>query len=259
MGGRRTASVTPFLQANSLVLTIISILIALLVLLAVWEIWICEGAHLGRRFVIWLYDLTARRYDRIKSYDPDWERTFLGEPVAGAISALEDARLLDVGAGTGRLLRALPHFGSSEVRFVCLEPSPGMLKQGRQAVTDPRVQWARGWAAELPLANDAFDLVVCTEVLEFTPNPRATLTELVRVMRPGGWLLVTNRVGWQAPLILGRTFGEQAFVQLLTDCGLDDVRVYPWQMDYDLAWARKTISTQSPSLGVQPTPGESSR
>ena len=42
--------------------------------LLAWELWICEGAHFGRRFVVWLYDLAAGRYDRIKHFDPDWER-----------------------------------------------------------------------------------------------------------------------------------------------------------------------------------------
>jgi SAM-dependent methyltransferase len=217
-----------------------------LILLAVWEVWICEGTHLGRHFVIWMYDLTAKRYDRIKSYDPDWERRFLGEPVAAAVSALRDACLLDVGAGTGRLLRALPPFASPDVKIICLEPSLAMLRQGLDSAPDRGACWMRGWAEKLPFPSAAFDLVICTEVLEFTSNPGATIKELVRVLRPGGWLLVTNRIGWQAPLILGRTFGKQAFVRLLQDRGLEDVRVYPWQMDYDLAWARKTYPQDPP-------------
>ena len=52
----------------------IAIIIAGLIgLLAVWELWICEGAHLGRRAVVFLYDITARRYERIKCFDPEWE------------------------------------------------------------------------------------------------------------------------------------------------------------------------------------------
>jgi hypothetical protein len=56
--------------------------------LLVWELWICEGAHLGRRFVVSMYDLAADRYDSIKHFDPDWERRFLGEALAGAIGSL---------------------------------------------------------------------------------------------------------------------------------------------------------------------------
>jgi SAM-dependent methyltransferase len=212
---------------------------ALLALLAIWQVWICEGAHLGPRFVVWLYDLTAKRYDHIKSYDPDWERRFLGEPVEAAVTALHDAQILDVGAGTGRLLRALPPWGSSDVRIVCVEPSQEMVRVGRKSVQTERARWVRGWAPKLPFTDEHFDLVVCIEVLEFTPDPRSTLKELVRVLRPGGWLLVTNRIGWQAPLILGRTFRRSEFSRILEGYAVEDVRVYPWQVDYDLAWARK--------------------
>lgn len=253
---------TPILDASPALfsppLAVVSLILVLFMLLAVWEVWICEGTHLGRRFVIWLYDLTANRYDRIKSYDPDWERRFLGEPVAAAVSALQDARLLDVGAGTGRLLWALPRFRSPDVKVFCLEPSLAMLRQGLDSAPDRRARWMRGWAERLPFLSAAFDLVICTEVLEFTPDPRATIRELVRVLRPSGWLLVTNRIGWQAPLILGRTFGKQVFVRLLHDSGLEDVRIYPWQIDYDLAWARKTYPQDPPPAGVRPTAEDTS-
>jgi len=102
-----------------------------------------------------------------------------------------------------------------------------------------RRDWAQGTLERLPFDNATFDLVSSLEVLEFTPSPRHTLAELVRVLRPGGWLLVTNRIGWQAPLILGRTCPRGRFAQMLAGHGLTEVEVFPWQKDYDLAWARK--------------------
>src|SRR3990170_4076789 len=78
-----------------------------IVLLAAWELWICEGTHLGRRFVVWMYDVAAGRYEGIKRFDPGWEQRFLGEPLAAVLGGLPDARLLDVGAGTGRAARPL--------------------------------------------------------------------------------------------------------------------------------------------------------
>jgi hypothetical protein len=66
---------------------------------------------------------------------------------------------------------------------------------------------------------------------------------MVRVLRPGGWLLLTNRIGWQAPLILGRTISRERFPAFLEDHGLEQVEVFHWQLDYDLAWARKPHRT----------------
>ena len=77
-------------------------------------------------------------------------------------------------------------------------------------------------------------------MLEFTPSPRRTVQELVRVLRPGGWLLITNRVSRDARWILGRTIPRKDFPAFLQSVGLDDIDVLPWQVDYDLAWARKT-------------------
>lgn len=208
--------------------------------LLAWELWICEGAHFGRRFVVWLYDLAARRYDGIKHFDPDWERKVLGEPLSGLLGDLPGASLLDVGAGTGRTFRALGGPGARQ-RLVGLEPSRSMLQLGRALVPN-EVRWIQGWAVPLPLATESFDAVVCLEVTEFTPHPRSTITELRRVLRPGGWLLISNRIGWQAPLILGRTVSRRRFPSFLSDLGFTEVELVPWQVDYDMAWARKPWS-----------------
>jgi ubiquinone/menaquinone biosynthesis C-methylase UbiE len=220
--------------------TLLPVALAAIVIVAllVWEFYICEGTHFGPRVVIGMYDLAATRYDRIKQFDSDWETRFVGEPIANAIEQLAGARVLDVGAGTGRVARALLPLVDAQLRLVCLEPSRRMLALGQQGA--PRGLWVRGRVDPLPFADDAFDLVVSLEVIEFTPRPAETLRELMRVLRPGGSLLVTNRVGREAPLILGRTFRPRSFIEQLQDLGLQDVILYPWQVEYDLAWASKS-------------------
>ena len=212
----------------------------LIVGLAVWELWICEGAHIGRGFVVWLYDLAAFRYEKIKQFDPTWERRFLGEPLAAVASGMENARILDIGAGTGRIARTLNTLQTFQGMLTSLEPSRRMLALGRRLTPPGSTIWVQAWSVPLPFAEGSFEIVVSLEMLEFTPKPLATLTEMVRVLCPGGWLLVTNRVGKEAPLILGRTFRRDDFPQLLKTLGLQDITVYPWQVTYDLAWARKT-------------------
>ncbi|MCH7588576.1 MAG: class I SAM-dependent methyltransferase [Chloroflexi bacterium] len=207
--------------------------------LCIWEFIVCEGAHLGRRFVVWLYDLAATRYNNIKDFDFDWERRVLGEPITDVLSSLADAKLLDVGAGTGRLARTLLALWNFDGTIINLEPSSKMLSLGRSATETAHSFWIRSFAVPLPLASDTFDIVISLEILEFTPNPRKTLAELARVLRPGGWLIVTNRVGWEAKWIFGRTFRKEVFPSVLEKAGLQDITIYPWQVNYDLAWARK--------------------
>jgi SAM-dependent methyltransferase len=94
-------------------------------------------------------------------------------------------------------------------------------------------------ASHLPFPDNAFDAVTCLEALEFLPDAQATLSEIVRVLRPGGVLLTSNRVGPHARWMPGRTMSRQAFTELLESLSLSDVRVGSWQIDYDIAWARK--------------------
>ncbi|MEE9513272.1 MAG: class I SAM-dependent methyltransferase [Anaerolineales bacterium] len=204
-----------------------------------WEIWVCEGAHLGRRFVIWLYDVAAGRYERIKQFDPIWEQRFLAEPVAKVLGTLPNALILDVGAGTGRLAYSLFKLPAINARVICLEPSKRMLTRGRSRTPSQSTRWIRGWAVPLPFPDDCFDILSSLEILEFTPHPLQTIEELARVLRPGGWLLITNRVGKEARWIFGKTFARERFPEILRDLGFENVEVFRWQVTYDLAWARK--------------------
>src|SRR4030042_6140148 len=215
-------------------------LFVVIVLLAAGELWICEGTHLGRRFVVWMYDGAPGRYEGIQRSDPDWERRFLGEPLAAVLGGLPDAGVLAVGAGTGRTARSLlaAQGGPPPWTVVNLEPSQRMLGIGKRLV-GPGVSWVRGWAVPLPFSSGSFDLVVSLEMLEFTPDPLQTLAEMRRVLRRGGILLITNRIGWGAPVLFGDTVKRDLFARLLVQAGFQPSDVLPWQMDYDLAWAHK--------------------
>jgi SAM-dependent methyltransferase len=50
--------------------------------------------------------------------------------------------------------------------------------------------------ARLPFANDQFDQVVCTQVLEHVPDPHAVIREIQRVLKPGGQVFLTVPQGW---------------------------------------------------------------
>ncbi len=213
---------------------------ALLAGLLYWLLVITEGVFLGRRLVVWLYDLTAHRYDGIKQFDPTLEHFFLALPILSRLDGPARPRVLDVAAGTGRLAAALgaaPDFAGTVFN---LEASWRMLRGGVARRSDrPWALWLQAYAAWLPCADESFDLVTCLEALEFFPSADQALAEMCRVLRPGGLLVVTRRKGWEARTFLGRYISEPVLVARLRTLGLVQIETMPWQVDYDLVTAAR--------------------
>ena len=82
-----------------------------LLLLSAWLIWWLifqtEGVYLGRRVVIWLYDVYATRYDGIVQHDDIDEHLYLAQPLLNRLEHTAP-HVLDVATGTGRLPLARP-------------------------------------------------------------------------------------------------------------------------------------------------------
>ncbi len=231
---------------------VLLVALALVAVLAYWELVVAEGVHLGPRLVAWLYDLTARHYNGIKQFDPAYEEWFIGEPLAQALAHIPEATVLDAATGTGRVPLTLLRQTGFRGRVIGLDSSRRMLTQ---AARDTRAWSGRVtliWleASRLPFDDGSFDAVTCMEALEFMPDTRRALAELARVLRPGGVLLVTNRVGSWARWIAGHTQSRPAFEALLTSLGLASVQTQTWQVEYDLVWAIKP--GQAAHLNVEP-------
>ncbi|MDY7080029.1 MAG: methyltransferase domain-containing protein [Chloroflexota bacterium] len=226
----------------------------LLGILLYWQLIVAEGAYLGSRVVVLLYDWSAHAYERIKQFNPGDEQWFLGLPLARALELIPAPLVLDVATGTGRLPRSLLRQPTFAGRVIGLDLSRRMLRQAvrRTAQFADRLTYVWQDARRLPFDDGTFDAVTCLEALEFTPNPRAVLAELVRVLRPGGVLLVTNRIGRDAKLLPGRVFPRDEFAGMLGEFPLREIKVRPWQMDYDLAWAIKAGEPQGGSIRPLP-------
>lgn len=227
--------------------------------LAYWELVLCEGAHLGPRVVASTYDWVAGRYDAgIKKFDPATESAILGLPLATALIEVDAPQVLDLAAGTGRTSRALLRELAFDGTVVNVDLAARMLAVGRAALPEPfreRVAWLRAPVERLPFGDDTFDAVICLEVLEFLPDAETTLRQALRVLRPGGVLLVTHRVGWNARLILGHYLSRSAFAALLARLPVTGVRVERWQVEYDLIWATKAEGSGASAAGhPQPPP-----
>lgn len=230
---------------------IIGIFVALILsVLVYWQLIIAEGAYLGRGVVTLLYDWSAKMYDRIKQFQPRYEQWFLARPLANALFSFPNSWILDVATGTARLPRALFQEVSFRGRVVGLDLSRKMLEQAAAKTWSWSERLPLLWqhASDLPFPDDTFEAVACLEALEFMPDPEIVLREMVRVLRPGGILMTTNRIGRDAKWMPGRTYGSEAFEALLRELSLEMVKIRPWQEDYDLVWAVKpgTLNTLDP-------------
>ncbi len=235
-------------------LTIALVILGLLLLSALlyWQLIIAEGAYLGPRIVALMYDWSARAYERIKNYSPSDEQWFLGLPLARSLEMVPAPLVLDVATGTGRLPRALLRQPPFRGRVIGLDLSLGMLREAieRTAQFADRLTYIWQDASQLPFKENAFDAVTCIEALEFMPDPLHVLEEVIRVLRPGGVLLLTNRVGSDARLLPGRAFDPDRFEEILGERPLEDIKTRRWQVDYNLIWAVKRGKPQGG--GIQP-------
>ncbi len=238
-------------------LTLVLLAVAVIALGAAsyWLLILSEGVYLGERVVIWLYDLYASRYDRIKAWNAEDEIHYLANPFVASIGARRCPPLiLDVAAGTGRLARAVEAAGLlPDARWVLLDGSRGMLAQARKHLDlGERGHFLHHNACPLPFADDTFDVVACLEALEFTPHPEATLAELARVLRPGGLLVITNRVGSGVRWLPGRTWSRESLYQHLREMNQQHISVRSTWVDYEWVSSVKKGVFQPPGRANDP-------
>ncbi len=217
-----------------------------LLLYAVWY-WlfvITEGVFLGRRVVVWLYDFTAADYDHIKQYRREEERVLVVEPILGELRGIERPLVLDVAAGTGRVPYFLLDDGRFQGHLIALDPSRRMIQFGVDHLRrwPGRVDWVEQAAVPLSFRSGQFDLVSSLEALEFMPSIEGALREMIRVLKPGGTLLVTRRAGWEARTFIGRYYSRDRLAALLRRLGAADVVIVDWQSNYDLVLGVKPRS-----------------
>jgi ubiquinone/menaquinone biosynthesis C-methylase UbiE len=200
-----------------------------------------------------LYNLFAYRYNSIKQYTDEDDARFLGEPLALSLQGTPLPVVLDVATGTSRLPLALCKQPLFRGQIIALDNARRMLHVATEYVRDyrDRITWVWQHAVPLPFDDDTFDLVTCLEAFEFMPSTRDALGECVRVLKPGGLLLVTNRVGSGRWLLFGKTYSKEAFVALLQSLGQVDITVQVWQYDYDLVWSIKPYAAGTSEVSVE--------
>lgn len=227
-------------------LPLIILILAIILLTAVlyYLLVTTEGVYLGRRIVVWLYDITAYKYDDIKQFNPDDEQFAISRPLLRELGRNPNPTILDVATGSGRVpynLLTTPYFRG---RIIGLDPSRKMLRQAAHKLAQTQtnsnpVLLIQQTAAALPFPDNTFDAVTCLEALEFFPSDTAALREMIRVLQPGGVLMTSRRKGWEGKAFLGRFRSDADFQLLLDNLGLVEIRSHLWEINYDMITARK--------------------
>ncbi len=171
------------------------------------------------------FDDQAAAYDR-------WYATPLGqladrvekEALFALLPEVAGRRVLEVGCGTGNISLALAQRGA---QVVGLDVSGPMLARARAKASraDLFPAWVRGTAGRLPFAEASFDGVLSILALDFMANREQVIQEMVRVLRPGGFLTVAmlNRYSlWTIKRVVRAWFRPSLWeqVRFITPTGL---------------------------------------
>lgn len=138
--------------------------------------------------------------DTYRKWAPVYDKVFgavfdVARRTAVAEAARIGGRVLEVGVGTGLSLPLYPQ----TCRIVGIDISQPMLDVARRRVREERLSNVESLlvmdAQHLDFPDNSFDAIMAQYVVNTVPDPEAVLDELIRVLRPGGELLIVNRIG----------------------------------------------------------------
>lgn len=132
-----------------------------------------------------MFDSVASRYDLINDVAALGQVGMWRSAMVEALDLTPGATVLDLAAGTGTSSAAIAR---TDARVVAADFSLGMMSEGRRRGAP--VPFVGADAQHLPFADDAFDAAVISFGLRNVQDPRAGLREMVRVVRPGGTVVV---------------------------------------------------------------------
>lgn len=143
------------------------------------------------------YDLAAEVYDRKEKYLDSFEKNKL----IAKLGDVSGKKILDAGAGTGRIALKLANLGAN---VTALDVSREMLRVLKNK-TKKSIETVVGDAENMPFADESFDIVVAAFLIVHFNNPKYFFQEVYRVLKPGGVLIVSNINQRKPPEVETRT------------------------------------------------------
>lgn len=159
-----------------------------------------------------------RDVDRFSRWAPSYDRHVLQrlifEPVQktvldlGAAEVPSPAAILDVGCGTGRLLRAADERFPG-IRLEGIDAAEGMIEQAR--ASGGRANFQLATAESIPFPDAQFDLVFSTMTFHHWADQQKGIAEIARVLRPGGRWVLADFIATGVLLYIWRLFRWRQF------------------------------------------------
>jgi ubiquinone/menaquinone biosynthesis C-methylase UbiE len=130
------------------------------------------------------------------TYEDSWLQQFYFDHIHKAVLGLAEVEpdpecILDVGCGTGRLLRKIRE-RFPDARLIGVDPARGMVEKARQLM--PYATFFNGPAESLPLPDASVDLVFSTVSFHHWSDQARGIREIKRVLRPGGQFFLADVV-----------------------------------------------------------------
>jgi len=155
-----------------------------------------------------MFDSIARRYDLMNDVAALGQVRMWREAMVDSLDIGDGDRVLDLAAGTGTSAAAIARAGA---KVVAADFSLGMMTEGRRRGAP--VPFVGADAQQLPFADDSFDAAVISFGLRNVHDPRRALTEMTRVVRPAGRVVVCEFSTPSSPVL--RTVYEKYLLRAL--------------------------------------------
>jgi ubiquinone/menaquinone biosynthesis C-methylase UbiE len=173
-----------------------------------------------------------------------------------ATVSVAPGRVLDIGCGTGYLLRLLARQYPQASELAGIDPAPSMIEAATASADDERLRFSVGVAEQLPYPGSSFDLVVTTTSFDHWSDQQTGLRECARVLMPAGQLIIVDLFSiWLTPTLIGDRRGKartpRRASQLLSACGFTSMA---WHNLYPLIKA--VTAARGPGAGNDGPPPE---
>lgn len=116
------------------------------------------------------------------------------EQLASFFSGKTVSNVLDIGTGSGEFIKLLSSVFPGSVHITGIDPSEEALVEARRGNDSPQVEFIRMEGEMLDFPDRSFDVVCLSNAMHHLANPEKTFSEMKRVVKGGGWLVMAEIV-----------------------------------------------------------------